>query len=68
MNTNHYIREALADLPKDLSQTFSRILRKSRGSDRSLQTKIMQLVLAAYRPLTTKELREALSVTPGDAI
>jgi ankyrin repeat protein len=67
MKTDHAIREALADLPKDLSETFARILRKSGSSDPALQAKTLQLVLAAYRPLTTDELREALSVTPGDA-
>ncbi|RMZ67759.1 hypothetical protein GMOD_00010145 [Pyrenophora seminiperda CCB06] len=68
MKTDQAIREALADLPKDLSETFSRILRKSGSSDKSLQVKTLRLVLAAYRPLTTDELREALSVTPGDTI
>ncbi|USP72976.1 Arp Ankyrin repeat protein [Curvularia clavata] len=63
--TDHAIREALADLPKDLSGTFERILQKS-GTDLSLQTKTLQLVLVASRPLTTDELREALSVVPGD--
>ncbi|KAF2800530.1 hypothetical protein K505DRAFT_292564 [Melanomma pulvis-pyrius CBS 109.77] len=67
MKTDHAIREALADLPKDLSETFARILQKSGGSDPALQARTLQLVLAAYRPLTTDELREALSVTPGDA-
>ncbi|XP_014553664.1 hypothetical protein COCVIDRAFT_40310 [Bipolaris victoriae FI3] len=72
MKTDHAIREALADLPKDLSETFARILRKSvksgnsGNSDLALQTKTLQFVLAAYQPLTTEELREALSVTPGD--
>ncbi|KAF2804460.1 uncharacterized protein BDZ99DRAFT_452051 [Mytilinidion resinicola] len=67
MKTDHAIREALADLPKDLSSTFARILQKSGRSDPALQAKTLQLVLAAYRPLTTDELREALSVVPGDA-
>lgn len=67
MKTDHAIREALADLPKDLSETFDRILQKSGSSDPALQKKTLQLVLAAYQPLTTDELREALSVTPGDA-
>ena len=67
MNTDHAIREALADLPKDLSETFARVLLKSGSSNKSLQAKTLQLVLAAYRPFTTEELREALSVTPGDA-
>jgi ankyrin repeat protein len=67
MKTDHAIREALADLPKDLSETFARILQKSGSSDPALQAKTLQLVLASYRPLTVDELREALSVTPGDA-
>jgi ankyrin repeat protein len=66
MKTDRAIREALADLPKDLSETFARILRKSGISDPSLQAKTLQIVLAAQRPLTIDELREALSVTPGD--
>ena len=68
MKTDHAIREALADLPKDLAQTFSRILHKSGASDPSLQAKILEVVLAACRPLTTEELREALSVDPGHAV
>jgi len=67
MKTDHAIREALAELPKDLSETFARILQKSGSSDPALQAKTLQLVLAAWRPLTTDELREALSVIPGDA-
>ncbi|KAJ5060857.1 hypothetical protein J3E74DRAFT_450704, partial [Bipolaris maydis] len=67
MKTDYAMREALANLPRDLSETFSRILSDSGRSDPSLQAKVLQLVLAANRPLTTIELREALSVTPGDA-
>ncbi|CAN9253185.1 unnamed protein product [Alternaria alternata] len=67
MKTDHTIRNALADLPKDISQTFARILDKSGRSDPSLQAKTLQVVLAAERPLTTEELREALSVIPSDA-
>ncbi|KAF2675922.1 hypothetical protein K458DRAFT_447792 [Lentithecium fluviatile CBS 122367] len=68
MKTDQAIRDALTDLPKDLSETFSRILHNSRGSGQSYQTQILQLILAAYRPLTADELREALSVVPGDTI
>ena len=67
MNSDHAIREALSDLPKDLSETYARILYKSGLSDPELQAKTLQLVLAARRPLTTDELLEALSVIPGDA-
>lgn len=67
MKTDSAIREAIADLPQDLSETFRRILLKSGNSDQSLQRRTLQLVIAAFRPLTTEELRDALSVTPGDA-
>ena len=67
MNTDHAIQEALSDLPKDLSETYARVLHKSGSSQPALQAKVLQLVLAAQRPLTTDELLEALSVTPGDA-
>jgi hypothetical protein len=67
MKTDHAIRKALADLPKDISQTYARILEKSGSSDPLLQAKTLQVVLAAERPLTTEELKEALSVIPGDA-
>ena len=66
METDEAIRSALADLPKDLSETFSRILRKSGEPGQSYQTQILQLILVACQPLTADELREALSVVPGD--
>ena len=66
MKTDDAIRRALADLPKDLSETYSRILRRVEEPGRNYQQPILELVLVAYRPLTTEELREALSVTPGD--
>jgi hypothetical protein len=68
MKTDQAIRDALADLPKDLSDTFSRILRRSEGLGKSYQRQILQLVLVAYQPLTGAELREALSVVPGDTV
>ncbi|KAF2793318.1 hypothetical protein K505DRAFT_277134, partial [Melanomma pulvis-pyrius CBS 109.77] len=68
METDQSIRDALVDLPKDLSETFSRILRRSEGSGRPYQRRILQLVSVAYQPLTRDELREALSVVPGDTV
>ncbi|KAL8284840.1 hypothetical protein RB600_009325 [Gaeumannomyces tritici] len=64
--TDQAIRRALADLPKDLPSTFSRILQKSEALGKDYQQKTLELVTAARRPLTTDELREALSVTPGN--
>ena len=65
--TDEAVRQALSDLPKDLSQTFLRLMQKpgELGVDR--QTRILQLVTAAHRPLTAEDLREALSVAPGNA-
>ncbi|PQE11929.1 hypothetical protein CJF31_00000051 [Rutstroemia sp. NJR-2017a BVV2] len=64
--TDKAIRQALEDLPKSLSETFSRILAKSLHLAESYQARILKLVTIAQRPLTTEELREALSVIPGD--
>jgi ankyrin repeat protein len=64
--TDKAIRQALEDLPKSLSETFSRILAKSLHFAESYQARILKLVTIAHHPLTTEELREALSVNPGD--
>ncbi|PQE30756.1 hypothetical protein CJF32_00005960 [Rutstroemia sp. NJR-2017a WRK4] len=64
--TDKAIRQALENLPKSLSETFSRILAKSLNFAESYQARILKLVTIAQRPLTTEELREALSVNPGD--
>ena len=66
MKTDDTIRQALRDLPKDLSETFSRILHRSRDLGEPYQKRILELVTATQRPLTAEELREALSVIPGD--
>ncbi|KUJ08906.1 uncharacterized protein LY89DRAFT_328989 [Mollisia scopiformis] len=64
--TDEAIRQALSNLPKDLPETFSRILDRSKDQGGSYQQRILELVSIAQRPLTTEELREALSVVPGD--
>ena len=68
MKTDDAILQALVDLPKDLLETFSRILQRSERSTKPYQRRILELILVAQRPLTTEELREALSVVPGDAV
>ena len=67
MKTDDAIRQALKDLSKDLSETYSRILRKSEGSGKTYQRRTLELVTTAHRPLTAEELRDALSIVPGDA-
>ncbi|KAI9704573.1 MAG: hypothetical protein M1820_005486 [Bogoriella megaspora] len=69
LRTDEAIRYALDNLPRNLPETFSRILRLSRNNDNDAkleQRRILELIIAARRPLTTKEFREALSVVPGD--
>lgn len=65
--TDESIRQALDDLPKDLSASFVRILQKAKQKGRCYQKDILKIVVGAYRPLQAAELRDALSVTPGDA-
>ena len=66
MRTDDTIRRALRELPKNLSETFSRILKRSRELGEPYQKRILELVTAAQRPLTAEELGEAISVVPGD--
>ncbi|KAJ5737121.1 uncharacterized protein N7483_002246 [Penicillium malachiteum] len=67
MCTDEAIRQALADLPQTLSETFDRILRKFDSTlARSYQNSILEIIVAARYPLTPEELREALGVIPGD--
>ncbi|CZR58343.1 uncharacterized protein PAC_08235 [Phialocephala subalpina] len=66
MKTDDAIRQALVDLPKDLSETFTRILARSEVAGQPYQRRILELVTVAQRPLQVEELREALSVVPGN--
>jgi ankyrin repeat protein len=66
--TDEGIQGTLENLPRDLPETFSRILQRSKESeDDDLQRRVLGFVITACRPLTTGELREALAVVPGDA-
>ena len=66
LQTDEEIREALVHLPDDLSEIYSRLLQRQQGPVIKYQRRIFELITAAQRPLTTSEIREALSVTPGD--
>ncbi|MCJ1462893.1 hypothetical protein MMC07_001497 [Pseudocyphellaria aurata] len=66
--TDEAILSTLGDLPKDLPDTFDRILRKlqhSSAADPQICKKIFDLVAVSQRPLTLEELREAVGVEPG---
>lgn len=65
--TDESIRQALEDLPEDLTATFYRILKRSRPkSQNSYQRAILGFLLASIRPMILQELREALAVVPAD--
>ncbi|KAL3490396.1 ankyrin repeat-containing domain protein [Aspergillus germanicus] len=64
--TDTGIRQAITNLPTDLSDTYNTILQKCGISDLSYQSKIFQLIAVACRPLTTEGMREALSVIRGE--
>ena len=69
--TDDDIRLALQDLPSDLEQTYVRALRKilkgskSKKSQAEIARKVFNWLACARRPMLLEELREALSVTPG---
>ena len=68
-NTDEGILKALENLPKDLPTTYRRILRRLRDTgltDPLMGKKVFEIVSAARRPLTLEELREAISIDPGD--
>ncbi|KIV83969.1 hypothetical protein PV11_05949 [Exophiala sideris] len=71
--TDRSIMKALDLLPKDLPETYDRILGKlQRGKGGAagaiLREKLLQILSTARRPLNLEEYREALSIEPGKTI
>lgn len=58
------IYSTLLNLPKSLAEAYDRALSRIRNSEHSRS--LFQLVAGALRPLTLKELQEAISVVPGN--
>jgi ankyrin repeat protein len=64
------IRQTLLNLPKDLSETYSRIWTKicASGPGRlATARKMFKWILCAQRPLRIEELREAVALDLGDS-
>ncbi|KAF4493314.1 Vegetative incompatibility HET-E-1 [Fusarium agapanthi] len=60
------IREAIRDLPRDLTQTYERnLLKASSGDTKGHHIRIFKFLVGAREPLTTEQLREAVSVKVG---
>lgn len=67
IETDESIRRSLQDMPKDLHALFSRILRRANVAGPAFQKRLLKILVAAQRPLTMDEIREALSIVPADA-
>ncbi|KAF2032540.1 hypothetical protein EK21DRAFT_98924 [Setomelanomma holmii] len=66
LHTDDEMRRALESLPEDLSVIYFQVLKRHQRPAAKYQQHVLQLITASQRPLTTEELREALSVIPGD--
>ena len=63
------IRIALSKLPRGLPDLFARLLYEAAKDDDDAkhdQIRVLELVVSAVRPLQEEEMREALSVIPGN--
>ncbi|KAI4127094.1 MAG: hypothetical protein LQ338_003380 [Usnochroma carphineum] len=63
--SDQQILDALDRLPRNLPQTFERILAKfTEAEDIEIGSQIFRWAAVAKRPLTTQELREAIGIEP----
>ena len=63
--SDQQIIDALSHLPRDLPQTYERILAQfTEAEDIDLGSQIFRWVAVAKRPLTVQELREAIGIVP----
>ncbi|KAF5603206.1 heterokaryon incompatibility protein het-E-1 [Fusarium pseudocircinatum] len=64
--TDHAIRQAIQNLPRDLTETFERnLVKASSGDTGGYHIIIFKLLVAARELLTVEQLREAASVKVG---
>lgn len=67
METDADITNALLNLPRDLEETFYRLLsRVDGGSRREYVKRMFNCIIGARRPLHVDELREAIAFTVQD--
>lgn len=66
--SDHSIRLTIKSLPRDLSETYARILRSSSAKDfHRYHIRLFKFLVAAYVPLTIDQIHEMASVTIADA-
>ena len=66
MKSDYKIKQALHDLPRGLPETYCRILTICGQHDAGMQKLILEITVAALKPLDIEQLQEAVSVIPGD--
>ncbi|OIW22898.1 hypothetical protein CONLIGDRAFT_549832, partial [Coniochaeta ligniaria NRRL 30616] len=64
--TDKGIRQGLRDIPRGLPATYDQILTESQGPGSRVQLRILKVLTAAFRALTIDEVREILSIVPGE--
>jgi hypothetical protein len=67
LETDAVITKALQNLPRDLEETFDRLLQRVLGDERrELVKRMFNWIICAQRPLHMDELREAIAFTVDD--
>ena len=67
--SDQQIIDGLNHLPRDLPQTYERILAQfTEAEDINLGSQIFRWVAVAKRPLTVQELREAIGIVPLETV
>ncbi|PQE10853.1 nacht domain protein [Rutstroemia sp. NJR-2017a BBW] len=67
LETDAAITKALRNLPRDLEETFDRLLQRVLGDERrELVKRMFNWIICARRPLHMDELREAIAFTVDD--
>ncbi|TDZ31396.1 Vegetative incompatibility protein HET-E-1 [Colletotrichum spinosum] len=65
--SHHGIRSTIRSLPKDITETYVRILNRVTARDhKNYHLRILKVLAVIYKPLSMDEVREVLSVTAGD--
>lgn len=67
LENDNTIHEALDNLPKSLPEIFRRILQRTQEQGKRHQMSILQILVAAFRPLTTTEFTEAFGLASVSA-
>lgn len=65
--SDHDIRKALKSLPRDLNETYARILKNSARLDhKSRHVRLFKFIAAAFEPLNLGQIQDVLGVAIGD--